>query len=66
MANERSGNIAMTVDGKRFTGSYLLDGDILQVSTEIGTLRKHYKGGSLKHVAEQLLAKLVREELKNG
>ena len=34
--------------------------------SEIGTLSKRYVDGSVKHVAEQLLARLVREEIKGS
>jgi len=64
MASDRSGQVSMTVDGRRYTGHYVLEGEMLRVSTEIGTLQKRFVAGSVKHVAEQLLARLVREELK--
>jgi hypothetical protein len=66
MSNDKSGQVSMLVQGKKYTGYYVLEGDLLRVSTEIGTLSKRYTGGSLKHVAEQLLARLVREELKES
>ncbi len=39
---------------------------MVHVSTEIGTLSKRHVEGSVKHVAEQLLARLVREEMKGS
>ena len=56
----------MLVDGVRYTGGYTLEGETLRVSTEIGTLTKRFTAGSLKHAAEELLARLVREELKGS
>ncbi|HEV2704114.1 MAG TPA: hypothetical protein VGV09_20995 [Steroidobacteraceae bacterium] len=67
MAVEKSGSVSMKVDGKLFTGHYRLEDGVIHVSTEIGTLTKRYVDGSIiKHVAEQLLARLVREELKGS
>ena len=56
----------MLVDGVRYTGHFILDGETLRVSTEIGTLTKRFTIGSVKHAAEELLARLVREELKGS
>jgi hypothetical protein len=66
MANERSGQVSLVIAGRRYTGHYVLEGDELRVSNEIGTLVKRYQGNSLSQAAEQLLARLVREELKNA
>lgn len=54
----------MTVNGRKYTGYYIIENEVLQLSTEIGTLRKRFVEGSAKHLAEQLLARLVREEIK--
>jgi len=66
MANERSGQVSLVIVGRRYTGHYVLEGDELRVSNEIGTLIKRYHGNSLAQAAEQLLARLVREELRNA
>jgi len=66
MMPDKSGSVSMKVDGKLFTGHYRLEAGMVHVSTEIGTLSKRYVEGSVKHVAEQLLARLVREELKGA
>jgi hypothetical protein len=39
-----------------------VDDGKLNVSNEIGTLTAPYSGGSAPHQAQQLLARLVREE----
>jgi hypothetical protein len=62
MPANQSGTVALVRGGKRFTGYYFVDGDILQVSTEIGTLRRKIMNSPVKELAEQMLAKLVREE----
>ena len=64
MANEKSGHVSMTVEGRKYTGYYIIEDGVLRLSTEIGTLQKRFEDGSAKHVAEQLLARLVREEIK--
>jgi hypothetical protein len=64
--NKKSGLVSMLVEGKRYTGHYVLEAEVLRVSTEIGTLSKQFNGGSVKFLAEQLLARLVREELKGS
>jgi len=66
MSTDKSGVVSMLVDGVRYTGGYTLEGETLRVSTEIGTLTKRFTAGSLKHAAEELLARLVREELKGS
>jgi len=66
MANEKSGQVSLVVKGRRYTGHYVLEGDQLRVSNEIGTLIKPYRGSSLAQAAEQLLARLIREELRNA
>lgn len=66
MANERSGQVSLVIGGRRYTGHYVLDGEELRVSNEIGTLVRRYHGNSLAQAAEQLLARLVREELKDA
>jgi hypothetical protein len=66
VTSDKSGQVSMLVDGKRYTGHYVLEAETLRVSTEIGTLHKRFTGGSVKHMAEQLLARLVREELKGA
>lgn len=62
MPANQSGTVALVRGGKRFTGYYFVDGDTLQVSTEIGTLRRKIMNSPVKELAEQMLAKLVREE----
>jgi hypothetical protein len=56
----------LTVAGRRYTGHYVLEGEELRVSNEIGTLTKRFHGGPVSAAAEQLLARLVREELREG
>jgi hypothetical protein len=62
VGNNQSGNVSLVRGGKRFTGYYFVDGDFLQVSTEIGTMRRPIMNSPVKELAEQMLAKLVREE----
>jgi hypothetical protein len=62
---ERTGKVSMTRDGVRYEGGYVEDGDMITVSTETGTMKKKIMGMPVKSVAEQLLAKLVQEELKS-
>ncbi len=66
MANEKSGQVSLLIAGRRYTGHYVLEGDQLRVSNEIGTLIKPYRGSAIAPAAEQLLARLVREELKDA
>jgi hypothetical protein len=63
--SNQSGNVSLQRGGKRYTGYYFVDGEFLQVSTEIGTLRRKIMNSPVKELAEQMLAKLVREEEKS-
>jgi hypothetical protein len=65
MADNRSGDVSMTRDGQRYTGSYLIENDVIHVSTEIGTRSRPLNGLPAKEVAQQLLAKLVDEEIRS-
>jgi hypothetical protein len=66
MANEKSGQVSLLIAGRRYTGHYVLDGEELRVSNEIGTLTKRFRGGPVSEAAQQLLARLVREELRDA
>jgi hypothetical protein len=55
----------MVRDGQRYTGSYHIENDVIHVSTEIGTRSRPLNGLPAKEVAQQLLAKLVDEEIRS-
>jgi hypothetical protein len=58
----KSGQVTIEVEGQRYTAHYVVDGELLRVSNEIGTLTTRYRGGSAPYQAEKLLARLVHEE----
>jgi hypothetical protein len=58
----KSGYVTFAVGSQRYTAYYVIEGDKLTVSNEIGSLTATYSGGSAPHQAQQLLARLVREE----
>ena len=51
--------------GQRYTGSYFVENDVIHVSTEIGTLSRPLMNMPVKEMAQQLLAKLVDEEIRS-
>lgn len=59
---QKSGHVAIAVGTQRYTAYYVVEEGKLKVSNEIGTLTALYVGGSAPHQAQQLLARLVREE----
>jgi hypothetical protein len=65
MADNRSGTVSMLRDKQRYTGSFHIENDVLHVSTEIGTLSRPLNGIAAKELAQQLLAKLVDEEIRS-
>ena len=65
MADRQFGNVSMVRGGQRYTGSYYVEDDTLYVSTEIGTLKRPVHGTPVKELAQQLLAKLVDEEIRS-
>jgi hypothetical protein len=65
MAGEKSGEVSMIRDGVRYTGSYLIDNDVIKVTTETGSLTRPLRGLPAKEVASQLLAKIVHDEIKS-
>ena len=64
MAHEKTGRVSMLRDGVRYEGGYVEDGVMITVSTETGSMKRRIMGLPVKEVAEQLLAKLVQEEIK--
>jgi hypothetical protein len=65
MTDKKSGDVSMVRDGQKYTGSYTIENDSVQVSTEIGTLSRPLRGMPAKELAQQLLAKLVDEEIRS-
>jgi hypothetical protein len=59
---KKSGHVTFAVGAQRYTAYYVVEDGKLTVSNEIGTLTAPYSGGSAPHQAQQLLARLVREE----
>jgi len=55
----------MLRNGVKYLGYFRIDGDSLCVSTETGTLSRPLNGRPAKELAEQMLAKLVQEELQS-
>lgn len=55
----------MVRNGVKYLGYYRIDGDSLRVSTETGSMTQPLRGTPAKQLAEQLLAKLVQEELQS-
>ena len=55
----------MIRNGVKYLGYYRIEGESLRVSTETGTLTRPLQGRPAKDLAEQLLAKLVQEELQS-
>jgi hypothetical protein len=64
MTHEKTGRVSMLRDGVRYEGGYVEDGVMITVSTETGSMKRRIMGLPVKEVAEQLLAKLVQEEIK--
>jgi len=64
MTHEKTGRVSMLRDGVRYEGGYVEDGVMITVSTETGSMKRRINGMPVKEVAEQLLAKLVQEEIK--
>jgi len=64
MTQEKSGKVSMLRDGVRYEGGYVENGDSITVTTETGTMKGKIMGLPVKSVAEQLLARLVQEELR--
>lgn len=65
MPDNRSGTVSMLRGNQRYTGSFHIEDDVIHVSTEIGTLSRPLKGMPAKELAQQLLAKLVDEEIRS-
>jgi hypothetical protein len=65
MADNRSGEVSMVRDGQKYTGSFHVEDEKIYVSTEIGTLSRALLGMPAKELAQQLLAKLVDEEIRS-
>ena len=65
MADKRSGDVSMVRNGQRYTGSFHVENDVIHVSTEIGTRSRPLNGMPAKEIAQQLLAKLVDEEIRS-
>jgi len=59
---QKSGHVTLEVAGQRYTAYFVVEGEKLRVSNEIGTLTAPYYGGSAPHLAQKLLGRLVREE----
>lgn len=55
----------MVRDGVKYLGYYFIENDVIKVSTETGTMSRPVRGMPVKELAEQLLAKLVNEEIKS-
>ena len=64
MSQEKTGKVSMLRDGVRYEGGYVENGDTITVTTETGTMKGKINGMPVKAVAEQLLARLVQEELR--
>jgi hypothetical protein len=65
MSNGKTGQVSMVRDGVRYVGYYFIEDEVMKVSTETGTMSRPVRGMPAKALAEQLLAKLVHEEIKS-
>jgi hypothetical protein len=65
MAGDKRGQVSMVRDGVKYVGYYFIEDDVIKVSTETGTMSRPVRGMPAKELAEQLLAKLVHEEIKS-
>jgi hypothetical protein len=65
MAGDKRGQVSMVRDGVKYVGYYFIEDDVIKVSTETGTMSRPIRGMPAKELAEQLLAKLVHEEIKS-
>jgi len=55
----------MLRNGVKYVGYYFIEDDVIKVSTETGTMSRPIRGMPAKELAQQLLAKLVHEEIKS-
>lgn len=55
----------MVRDGVKYLGYYFVEDGVIKVSTETGTLSRPIRNTPVKELAQQLLAKLVHEEIKS-
>jgi hypothetical protein len=65
MAGGNRGQVSMVRDGVKYLGYYFVEDGVIKVSTETGTLSRPIRGTPVKELAQQLLAKLVHEEIKS-
>ncbi|HTU65325.1 MAG TPA: hypothetical protein VMF52_05215 [Steroidobacteraceae bacterium] len=65
MSNGKTGQVSMMRDGVKYVGYWFVEGDVIKVSTETGTMSRPIKDVPVKELASQLLAKLVHEEIKS-
>ncbi len=65
MSNGKTGQVSMERDGVKYVGYYFIENDVIKVSTETGTMSRPIRGMPAKELAQQLLAKLVHEEIKS-
>jgi hypothetical protein len=65
MASGNRGQVSMVRDGVKYLGYYFVEDGVIKVSTETGTLSRPVRNTPVKELAQQLLAKLVHEEIKS-
>ncbi len=65
MSNGKTGQVSMMRDGVKYVGGYVIEDDVMKVSTETGTMSRPIRGMPAKELATQLLAKLVNDEIKS-
>jgi len=65
VANDKRGQVSMMRDGVKYVGYWFIEDDVIKVSTETGTLSRPVRNVPAKELAQQLLAKLVHEEIKS-
>jgi hypothetical protein len=65
VANDKRGQVSMMRDGVKYVGYWFIEDNVIKVSTETGTLSRPVHGVPAKELAQQLLAKLVHEEIKS-
>jgi hypothetical protein len=65
MAGDKRGQVSMLRNGVKYVGYYFIEDDVIKVSTETGTMSRPIRGMPAKELAQQLLAKLVHEEIKS-
>jgi hypothetical protein len=65
MAGDKRGKVSMVRNGVKYVGYYFIEDDVIKVSTETGTMSRPVRGMPAKELAEQLLAKLVHDEIKS-